>query len=437
VFGTIFEIAHQGQVQKPFQEEIMRDKKVSTRSALVLTMFAATILLTGARAAAQTESVLLNFNGRDGEIPEAGLIFDAAGNLYGTTAGGGTGGDSGHGTVFELTPNGSGGWTQKVLHTFHNTGNDGFYLYDSLVMDAAGNLYGTTFSGGANGAGTVFELTRNTSGDWTEKQLHSFSSSGTDGYGPYGNLIFDAAGNLYGTTFYGGGTRDDGTVFELMPVTGGKWKEKILLSFNGGNGAMPIGGLLFDAAGNLYGTASNGGSSDLGTVFKLTPSTGGAWRSTVLYNFDNYDGEHPAGGLILDVSGNLYGTTGEGGSGFGTVFELKPAVGGGWTESVLSQFDGGTEGGYPCQNLIFDSAGNLYGTTNIGGANNYGTVFELTPGAGGAWTETVLYSFRSLSGGADGYSPAGGVVRDAAGNLYGTTTAGGTHEAGTVFELTP
>jgi uncharacterized repeat protein (TIGR03803 family) len=413
----------------------MRSKKVAVGFTLVLGVVAAAVM-TSAHAAAQTENVLLNFNGRDGEIPEAGLIFDAAGNLYGTTAAGGTG-DSGHGTAFELTPNGSGGWSEKVLHSFHDSGKDGFYPYDSLVMDAAGSLYGTTFSGGANDAGTVFELTPNAGGGWTEKQLHSFNSNGKDGYGPYGNLIFDGAGNLYGTTFYGPSTRNYGAVFELLPVTGGGWKEKILLRFSGPNGERPTGGLIFDAAGNLYGTASEGGASGYGTVFELTPTTGGTWTPTVLHNFDSYDGANPAGGLIFDGSGNLYGTTGEGGSGFGTVFELTPATGGAWTQRVLLQFNAGSEGAYPCANLILDAAGNLYGTTNMGGAIGYGTVFELTPAAGGSWTETILYSFRSLSGGVDGFSPVAGLVRDTAGNLYGTTTTGGTHQGGAVFELTP
>jgi uncharacterized repeat protein (TIGR03803 family) len=412
----------------------MQRKRLSNGIASVLAMLAATVLMTATSAVAQTENVLLNFGSRNGQTPEAGLIFDAAGNLYGTTAGGGA---FGHGTAFELTPNGSGGWTEKLLHSFNSNGKDGYLPYASLVLDAAGNLYGTTFSGGAHGEGTVFELTPNGSGGWSEKQLHSFGGIGTDGYGPYGNLILDAAGNLYGTTFYGGGTRDYGTVFELMPVTGGGWKEKILLRFSGGNGERPLGGLIFDSSGNLYGTANEGGASGHGTVFELTPGTGGTWTTTVLYNFDSYDGAYPAGGLIFDGAGNLYGTTSGGGSGFGNVFELTPASGGGWTESVLLQFDGGSQGGYPCQNLISDSAGNVYGTTNIGGANSHGTVFELTPATGGVWAETILYSFYSQTGGVDGYSPVGGVVRDAAGNLYGTTTLGGAHKSGTVFEVTP
>lgn len=243
-----------------------------------------------------TERVLHNFgNGVDGASPWAGLIIDATGNLYGTTHDGGT---YGVGTVFELTPTGGGGWTEKVLHSFNFT--DGGGPYGGLVMDAAGNLYGTTYAGGSGGWGTVFELTPTGGGGWTEKVLFSF---GDIGGGPYAGLIFDSAGNLYGTTI-GGGTYGYGRVFELTPTGGGGWTEKVLHSFgiiNATDGAGPYAGLIFDSAGNLYGTTYSGpviNGAYVGTVFELQP-TGGGWRETVLYSFSNgTDGSSPYGGLV-------------------------------------------------------------------------------------------------------------------------------------------
>ena len=376
-----------------------------------------------------TEKLLHSFNGTDGSVPDAGLIFDTAGNLYGTTYYGGT---YDYGTVFELTRShdtAHGGWTEKVLHSFN--GADGGNLFGGLILDAFGNLYGTGNAGGF-GFGTVFELTRspNTAGGgWTEKVLHSFN--GTDGAVPDAALIFDAAGNLYGTTTYGGGL---GNVFELTPAAGGGWTEKVL--YNVGN--VPFGGLIFDSAGNLYGTTYYGGTYGHGAVFELTPVADGSWTEEVLYSFHNNDadGAGPYPTLIFDAAGNLYGTTYNGGFyGYGTVFELMPAAGGGWTEKVLHSFNG-TDGAYLFGGLIFDAAGNLYGTTVVGGSHGYGTVFELTPAAGGNWTEKVLYSFHN--NGTDGAEPGwASLIFDAAGNLYGTTLDGGTYGYGTVFEITP
>src|SRR5664280_3872238 len=310
------------------------------------------------------------------------------------------------------------------------------------------SLYGTTLEGGTYYSGTVFELTPAAGGGWTEKVLHNFNENGTDGALPRAPLIFDAAGNLYGTTEYGGTYYDSdlGTVFELTPAAGGGWTEKVLHNFGiGRDGTDPLAGLIFDAAGNLYGTTEYGGTyydSDLGTVFELTPAAGGGWTEKVLHNFViGRDGTDPLAGLIFDAAGNLYGTTEYAGNyGAGTVFELTPTAGGGWTEKVLHNFNG-TDGEFPYSSLIFDGAGNLYGTTSAGGTyssclSGYycGTVFELTPAAGGGWTETVLHSFGN---GTDGYSPSAGLIFDAAGNLYGTTPHGGTYEGGTVFEVTP
>ena len=397
-----------------------------------------------------TETVLHSFNYYgDGIFPTAGLIFDAAGNLYGTTGGGGGYGGYGQGTVFELTPQGGGVWTEQVLHNFGN-GTDGQNPSGGLIFDAAGNLYGTTQDGGTHGFGTAFELTPVTGGGWIEAVLHNFNNNGTDGAYPYYvGLIFDAAGNLYGTT-QDGGTYGFGTAFELTPVTGGGWMEKVLHSFdfNGTDGAYPYSGLILDATGDIYGTTYGGGSVNCGsygygcgTVFELTPTAGGGWTETVLHNFifSGADGYHPAAGLIFDAAGNLYSTSYAGGtSGLGTVFELTPAAGGGWTENVLHNFSntGTDDGAYPNASLIFDAAGNLYGTTEMGGTYSIGTVFELTPAAGGGWTQKVLHNF-SNAGTHDGVYPNASLIFDAAGNLYGTTTVGGAYDEGTVFELTP
>jgi len=205
----------------------------------------------------------------DGEYPGAGLILDSSGNLYGTTFEGGTGGYGGYGTVFELLPGAGGTWTEKVLHSFNDIHNssEGFYPWGSLVLDATGNLFGTTARGGADrssncfysaGCGTVFELTPETNGKWKEKVLHSFTHDGIDGYGTEANLVFDAAGNLYGTTELGG-SHDDGAIFRLKPGTSGKWQENVIFSF-GQHGIEPWGGLIFDTGGNMYGTTLQGGN---------------------------------------------------------------------------------------------------------------------------------------------------------------------------------
>src|ERR1017187_1221490 len=242
----------------------MQGKTLSIGLRAVLAIIAATLFVTSTWATAQ-EKVLHNFNnnGTDGVSPQAGLIVDGAGNLYGTTSGGGT---YYHGTVFELTPAAGRGWTETVLHSFNNNGTDGYEPLAGLIFDAAGNLYGTTYVGGSYGYGTAFELTPAGGGTWNEKVLYSFASGSTAFYLTSG-LIFDGAGNLYGTTLGGQG----GSVFELTPTAGGGWTEKVLHSFgNGTDGEDPQAGLIFDAAGNLYGTTYLGGTYyQWGTVFEL------------------------------------------------------------------------------------------------------------------------------------------------------------------------
>jgi uncharacterized repeat protein (TIGR03803 family) len=298
----------------------------------------------------------------------------------------------------------------------------------------------------------VFELSPN-GGGWTETILYRFSG-GSDGIYPNGSLVFDAAGDLFGTTNQGG-AYGYGTVFELSPQHGGGWTEKVLYSFGyGPDGQNPAAGLVMDRAGNLYGTTALGGiyyncyqGVSCGTVFELSPQPGGNWTETVLHSFGNgTDGQYPLAGLIVDSSGNLFGTTESGGPynncpyGFspscGTVFELSPTPGGGWTEAVIHSFGNGTDGQVPEAGLTFDTAGNLYGTTQYGGTYLYGgTVFELSPNDAGGWTEAVLHSFGNAP---DGMFPYyGGVVLDAAGNVYGTTASGGDYYTGIVFKISP
>jgi uncharacterized repeat protein (TIGR03803 family) len=415
-------------------------EKLSIGSVVILAMCATTALMTGTLASAQRVTILYNFgtNGHDGSLSLAGLIFDASGNLYGTTEYGGAYGD---GTVFELTPTVSGGWTEKVLHHFNHNVGDG-YRAVGLVIDASGNLYGTTTFGGAHKAGTVFELAP-TAGGWIEKILYSFGANAKDGYWPGAGLILDSAGNLYGTTSEDSSHGSfGGTVFELKRTAGG-WAEQVLHTFgeNVKGGYYPIAGLVFDGEGNLYGTTFNGGADGYGAVFELTPDAGGGWTASVLYSFsgNGTDGSGPGSSLIFDLSGNLYGTTYYGGTntvcsyGCGTVFELSPGSGGGWADKVLHSFNiNGADGYLSVAGLIFDGAGNLYVATEEGGTYDKGGVFKLTPEAGGVWTETLLYGFN----GRDGAWPMfGALVFDTHGNLYGTTSAGGVHGAGSVFEI--
>ena len=352
--------------------------------------------LTPSSGGSWTPKVLADFGVSSGH-PNGGVIFDGAGNLYGVTAGGGA--YSG-GVAFELMPQAGGGWTQKWLHQF-GQGTDGINPVGNLIFDSAGNLYGATVQGGTYGQGTVFELIPQVGGLWTEKVLHNFSNTGPDGGSPEAGVILDSAGNLYGTTLSGGINRNhtegsySGTVFELTP-TGGEWNEKILYSFPAGryDAAGPFASLVFDSAGNLYGTTSSGGQYfSRGTVFELSRSAGGAWTETILHSFgrDSSEGAGPYGNLIMDNTGSLYGTTSQGGKygclcSFigGTVFKLTPGSGGTWTERILHNFGNGDDAAYPLAGLVMDASGNLYGTTRYGGGGSGGVgtgpgaVFEVT-----------------------------------------------------------
>jgi len=403
-------------------------KFLGAASAALMIVIAVTLVLAPAARAASKYEVLHAFHGKDGFQPAGGLIFDAASNLYGTTNFGG-----GHdlGTVFKLTPNTDGSWTESVLHSFN--GSDGEIPDARLIFDAAGNLYGTTSKGGTSSDGTVFKLTPNADGSWTESVLHSFS--GGDGDEPSAALIFDAAGNLYGTTTAGGGVDGNGTVFKLTPNADGSWTESVLYSFSSfrkGDGDQPSSGLIFDAAGNLYGTTFGGGAYGPGAVFRLTPKAHGSWTETVVYSFNGSAGEYPYGGLIFDAAGNLFGTTEYGGAyDLGTVFKLTPNADGSWTESVLHSFNGSA--GRGPVGVVFDAAGNLYGTTFEGGFHMSGTAFKLTPNADGSWTESLIHKFK----GRPAEDPVSGLILDSAGTLYGTTANCSSGCRGVVYQITP
>lgn len=399
---------------------------------IAIVPFAGRVLAAGA-----TEKVIYSFSGgSDGANLEGALVADKAGNLYGTTSEGGSSNCSaGCGIAFQLTPPATqgGAWTETVLYRFAG-GSDGAAPGANLIFDAAGNLYGTTISGGgASNGGIVFQLTppATQGGAWSETVLYRFAG-GSDGKTPLAGLVADAAGNLYGTTLFGGST-SAGVVFQLTPPATGDsaWTERVLHTFgHGRDGLDPEAGLILDKRGALYGTTISG------TVFKLTPP---GWTEKVLFTFTGggNNGSWPC--ALISRQGSLYGLTRLGGSrtNTGTAFQLAPpAGGGGWTETTLYSFTGGNDGGEPCGALVADQAGNLYGTTSGNGQNIPGTVFKLTPpGAqGGAWTETTLHQF---GGSNDGLSPLAGVIFGKGGALFGTTSGGGVSGKGTVFRVVP
>lgn len=368
-----------------------------------------------------------------------GLIADADGNLYGVLIHGGTATTfcaGGCGVVFKLSRGADGQWTDSVLYAFQG-GPDGAWP-SGIVFDAGGNLLGTTYQGGLGSApnhwgGTVFKLTPSASGPWTHTVLYSFQGTAQDDGGPLGIPILDAAGNLYATT-YGTGISGRGSIFELSPGSDGAWTETVLYNFNtdpSGAGG-PTAGLTADAAGNLYGTVQGG--AGCGTVYKLSRDAVGAWTYSVLYSFDNTtdrpDVCTPYGGVTLDAQGNLYGAATDAGGdqgndhAYGGVYRLTHAADGTWSETLLHTFywnglDPAPEGVQPTAPLTFDAAGNLYGTTGTGAAPAHdGTVFELSPGADDQWTLRTLHAFD----GADGGETFSGVMFDKTGNLYGITS---------------
>ena len=339
------------------------------------------------------ERVLHSFGNsqNDGQLPEAGMIFDSSGNLYGTTREGD--GTSRYGTVFKLAPNGKGGWTESIIYSFPDVA----LPVSDLIFDAQGNLYGTTpynGSAGGDGYGTVFELIRHPDGSWTESTLYQFAGPPGDGANPSSGVVFDSAGNLYGLTLAGGSNHCEypgcGIAYKLTPDGKGNWKETVLFNFARGSGfaVIPSAGLLVDPDGDrLVGTTVQGGDG-VGTVFVLNQPKHGEWRQDVVHRFyDNLDGSTPVGQLTKDSHGNLFGATLLGGPGRnGMIFEMGIQAKGPWKETILYDFAGGTDGANPYAGMVLDNQGHLYGTTYRGGAGtlcegtgNCGTVYEITP----------------------------------------------------------
>jgi uncharacterized repeat protein (TIGR03803 family) len=412
------------------EEEVLRNKSLAIFGS---------ILFFAAAAWASSETVLWDFSNSngDGSSPWSNfLISDSKGNLYGVT---GQGGTNFAGMVFELSPNGSGGYSETILYDFNRSGSgDGSAPYGSLVFDASGNLFGTTSGGGANSTGTVYKLSPKTGGGWTEKVIYSFGASG-DGSYPAAGVTIGKNGALFGTTSFGGAL-GAGTVFQLMKSKKG-WSEKLLHSFGAtGDGAYPYAGVMLDALGNLYGTTSIGGVVGYGSVYRLTLQNK-AWTETLLYSFTNQNGDGSGMyyvNLISDATGNLYGATAFGGTNNnGTVWELVySTTKKKYSHKTLYSFGatGSGDGTYPYGGVVMGKTGTLYGTTEVGGSNaNGGTVYELKK-SGKTWTETILHNFTT---GNDGQDPSANLLRDARGHLYGMAQFGGTSNDGMVYEVTP
>jgi uncharacterized repeat protein (TIGR03803 family) len=484
----------------------MKHPKSSIHADRFLTAVIVVVALaSSALAAGPKDKVLYEFQGQVGQSgvdaawPTSGVIPDAAGNLYGTTYSGGSqscyiGSSTIYpcGTVFQLTPPATkgGAWTETILYNFSNANQDGYNPQAGLVSDAKGNLYGTTVLGGnvtnnqlcvgdgaLIGCGTVFELSppAQKGQAWKETILYNFQGGQVDfadGAEPYSGVTFDSRGNLYGTTRIGGDTDGYSGIAYRLSKKGGVWKEEILYNFLAAtSGAAPDGGVILDKKGNVYGmTRFGGGSCDCGAVYKLSPPTGPgkSWTETTLHVFQGgSDGARPIGSLVFDGSGNLYGSTVWGGgsgcaqgtySGCGVVFKLSPSAKGPWKETILLRFQGDLDGLAPASNLVFDKQGNLYGTTEGGGNGNNcpatlyptegcGTIFRLTP-EGKQWKETVLYRFQGYVY-HDGAVPITGLSLVGNRKLYGTAAGNGYTQfcnsasggmnpfpCGIVFELT-
>lgn len=383
-------------------------------------------------ASASTTQVIYSFSGNDGEYADTELVIDPAGNLYGTTV---QGGRHASGTVFQLSRSGD-SWVHSVLYSFTG-GLDGGEPYKGVTLDADGNLYGTAVTGGTGscegGCGVTFKLT-NSGGHWTQNVIHSFTG-GDDGSGPGSPVVLGKDGNVYGTTPTGGAD-GFGTVYQLHNANG-QWTFRVIHTFTGGadGSTGSAGRVAFDAAGNLYGVATAGGVYQAGVVYKLTPKQSGEWTQRTLYAFnDEPDSGFPYGGLVVDKNHNLYGTTYYAGAhDVGTVYRLS-LRNGTWVETGLYSFRGGSDGNGPISTLAFDKAGNLYGTASEGGAAcNCGTIFKLNT-AGGKASYSTAHRFTGLP---DGAFPYDGMVMDSAGNLYGATTHGGANDGGAIYKLTP
>ncbi len=393
------------------------------------------LLFAAAKVSAQANFQILHAFGapNDGESLWSAVTLDGKGNIYGTTSAGGL---YGLGTVFRLTPDGSGGWSESILHNFPEYTGDAFGLYGSLTLDGAGDLYGPSSEGGAYTYGAVFKLAPDSVGGWSESVIYSFDPHCCVVYtahNPYSGLVQDLEGNLFGL---GGG----GILYELIPGSGG-WIYRTICA-SGPCLETGFSGLSITSNGELYGGAARAGPSHEGAVYGITDTQVG-WRQYDLYNFGGYtnDGQQPANGKVAyDSKSTIYGATFQGGSNncgngnCGTIYKLVRQPNGQWKETVLFNFGSGATGFNPIGGVILDKAGNLYGTTGYGGgACGCGVVYRLSPNKNDSWTYTVLHTFDGF----DGALPAGDLVVDVQGNLYGTTVGSGPDGGGVVFEITP
>lgn len=401
---------------------------------LIAIVTVSTVLAASAFATTNTHILYSFLGGSDGEYLDTDLVIDSAGNLYGTSV---QGGAFGAGTVFQVTPSG----VHTVLYSFTG-GADGGEPYKGVTLDAQGNIYGTAGVGGLyvgpcsdTGCGVVFKLT-NSGGTWTQTVIHNFTG-GKDGWGPGAGVTIDSRGAVYGMTPVGG-EFNAGVIYQLTSGISGNWTERIIHSFTGG--ADGIGGfagrLLPDGAGGFYGACTAGGANGNGVIFQISPKANGNWRLKTLYAFQGMpDAGFPYGGLLLDNAGNLYGTTYYAGANdLGAVYKLTNNNGT-WSESVIYSFQSGSDGNSPISNLVTDAKGNLYGTTSAGGSGacGCGTIFKLTANANGTWTEKVVHSFTGPPDGAFVYN---GMVADSVGNFYGATVHGGASNEGAIYKFT-
>lgn len=402
-----------------------------TRTTLVF--FVALVLTCGGFGLPTTAfgatNVIYSFAGdEDGEYADTDLAIDKAGNLCGTTV---LGGDFGGGTVFQLSPSGN-GWVHIVLYSFTG-GEDGGEPYKGVTLDAEGNLYGTAVTGGSGscegGCGVAYKLTH---GTWTQTVIHAFTG-GKDGSGPGARLTIDGQGNLYGMAPTGG-ANGLGTIYQIHPE-GNDWTLNVIHTFTGGaDGATGSAGQMLFRGGLLYGAATTGRIYGKGTVFELKPTQSGEWVFKTIYSFRGQpDAGFPYGGLLFDASGHLFATTYyDRAHNLGAVYELFPQQSGEWRERVLYSFQGGSDGQNSISNLVFDAAGNLYGTTSEGGLGS-GVIFGLTPTANAQWRESVPHRFQGPPDAAFAYN---GMVADGSGNFYGATVHGGVDGEGAIYKFT-
>lgn len=449
----------------------MNYKKTSLLSAIAIASAIFALTLPMSAQVVDTFRVLHSFTGKwDGSRPYGPVLFDPAGSIYGTTQVGGNmancAAESGCGLVYKLSSS-SGSWIENPIFGFASSAT-GAIPHGNLVMDASGDIFGVALAGGGatnctqvvEGCGLVYELTPTSSGPWNETVLQTFNN-GSEGGNPEDGLVADGAGNFYGTASSGGSTNHCGgsgcgVVYKLSPTSTGGWEQQILYAFTGGaDGGIPTSKLIFDASGNLYGTAYLGGDlvpcgpEGCGVVFELSPSSSGTWIETVLHAFagnQHGDGYVPFGALAFDAAGNLYGTTYNGGTpstcnlvGCGVIYKLTPTASG-WKETLIHDFQGGSDGANPPFGVTLDAAGNVYGVTSAGGfltdcsGLGCGVVFKFSTDARGQWQETLLHQF---TGGNDGASPSASLTFGPDGKLYGVTVLGGTSNAGIVFNVAP